>query len=102
MADTAAFFSDFLPKKLNDASIRSIGKVYLFDIQGAGQWTLDLAAGTVSEGAPAGKADCTVTCEKSNWEKLLDNPGLAMQLFMTKKLTVSDLGLGTKLQQILK
>ena len=101
MADTAVFFADYLPKKLNDASIRGIGKVYAFNILGAGEWTLDLKAGTVSEGLPE-KADCTVTCDKDNWEKMLDNPGLAMQLFMTKKLTVSDLGLGTKLQQILK
>lgn len=101
MPDTATFFSDFLPKKLDNPTIRAIGKVYAFDIKGAGQWTLDLAGGSVSEGLPA-KADCTVTCDKDNWEKMLDNPGLAMQLFMTKKLTVSDLGLGTKLQQILK
>ena len=49
----------------------------------------------------ATKADCTVTCDKDNWEKMLDKPALAMQLFMTRKLTADNVGLATKLQQIL-
>ncbi|MCK6519981.1 SCP2 sterol-binding domain-containing protein [Myxococcota bacterium] len=102
MADTLAFFNEYLPAKIaKDPSLKNIGKVFLFKITGAGAWTLNLTEGTVVEGEPATKADCTVTCDKDNWEKMLDKPSLAMQLFMTRKLTADNVGLATKLQQIL-
>ena len=100
MADTAEFFATYLPEKLsNDPSLKDIGSSYLFDIEGAGKWTLDLTAGTVTEGGEA--ADCVITCAQDDWENMLDNPALAMQLFMMGKLKASDLGLATQLQKIL-
>ena len=47
------------------------------------------------------EADCIITCAKDDWESMLDNPALAMQLFMMGKLKASDLGLATQLQKIL-
>ncbi|HJN73804.1 MAG TPA: SCP2 sterol-binding domain-containing protein [Myxococcota bacterium] len=100
MADTAVFFSDYLPNKLAaDESLKDIGKTFLFDIEGAGKWSLDLSELSVSEGGD--DADCVITCAKDDWEMMLDNPSLAMQLFMMGKLKASDLGLATQLQRIL-
>ena len=100
MADTAQFFSTYLPEKLAaDESLKDIGSTFLFDIEGAGKWTLDLTASTVNEGGE--EADCVITCAKDDWENMLDNPALAMQLFMMGKLKASDLGLATQLQKIL-
>lgn len=101
MADTTEFFKDFLPNKIkDDESLQKIGKVFQFNI-GDDVWTLDLANANVSEGAAAEKADCTITCDKDNWEKLLDNPALGMQLFMMGKLKADNIGLATQLQKIL-
>lgn len=100
MADTAVFFSDYLPNKVAaDESLKDIGKTFLFDIEGAGKWTLDLTTLTITEGGEEG--DCVITCAKDDWEQMLDNPSMAMQLFMMGKLKASDLGLATQLQRIL-
>ena len=100
MADTSAFFNEFLPNKLaEDESIKDIEGVFLFDIGGAGKWTLNCAEGTVTQGGDA--ADCTVACGKDDWEAMLDNPSMAMSLFGMGKLTVDNLQMGLQLQRIL-
>ena len=100
MADTTEFFNKFLLENLEaQPSLKEIGSSFLFNIEGAGTWTLDLGAGTVSEGGDT--ADCTITCGKDDWESMLDNPSMAMQLFMMGKLKADNLGLATRLQQIL-
>lgn len=101
MADTNEFFSTYLPNKLaSNPTLKEIGAVFQFDITGAGTWTLDLSAGEVREGA-AENAGCVVTCGKEDWEKMLDNPSMGMQLFMMGRLKASNLGLATQLQKIL-
>lgn len=91
MADTVEYFTNFLPKKIADnAGLQGkINDSIVFDITGAGVWTLDLKTppGSVTEGAADG-AGCTITVTKENWEALLAKPSLGMQLFMTGKLKV--------------
>lgn len=102
MADTNEFFGTFLPKKLEDnPDLAEMGVVFQFDIEDAGTWSLFLKdGGKVTEGATE-DADCVITCAKEDWEGLLDNPASGMMLFMQGKLKASNLGLATKLQQIL-
>lgn len=103
MADTNEFFNATLPAALknNPDVVTEIGAIYVFDIDGAGQWTVDLTGdGTVAEGAADG-AGCTVTAAKGDFEGMLDNPSSAMMLFMANKLKVSDVPLGLKLQKLL-
>ena len=104
MADTKQFFSEFLPARIakDPALAASINAVYQFDIAGAGIWTLDLtpAANTVTEGA-VGTPGCVLKADKETWEKILDNPSLAIQMAMMGKLKVSNIGLATQLQKIL-
>jgi len=104
MAETADFFGAFLPGKLekNPDLAASIGKIFQFDIDGAGTWTLDLTSGggSVAEGA-SDSADCVITAKKADWETILDNPNKAVQMVMMGKLKVSNLGLATQLQKIL-
>ena len=101
MADTADFFASYLPQKLTDnPDLKSIGATFQFDIGGAGTWALDLAAGTVTEGA-ADSADCVITTDKDTWEAILDNPSKAIQMFMMGKLKATNINLATQLQKIL-
>ncbi len=100
MADTVTFFTEYLPEKISqDETIKDIPGTFLFDIAGAGKWTLNCAEGSITEGGES--ADCTVTCAKEDWEKMLDNPGLAMTLFGMGKLQVDNLQMGLQLNQIL-
>jgi hypothetical protein len=104
MADTKEFFDKYMPEKLqaNPGLAASVNSVFQFDITDAGTWTIDLAkpGGEVREGK-ADNAGCVITVAKADWEKLLDNPGIAMQLFMTGKLKASNVGLALQLQKIL-
>ena len=103
MADCAAFFNEYLPAKIdNDPSLaEDVNAIFQFDIAGAGTWTLDLTGeGTVVEGA-GDSPGCIITSDKDTWEKILDNPKSAMQMFMLGKLKASNIGLATKLQKIL-
>jgi putative sterol carrier protein len=103
MADTNEFFSDYLPNKVkNDPSLaEDINAVFQFNIEGAGEWTLDLTGeGSVAEGTHDDPG-CVLTCDKETWETILDNPSEAMKMFMFGKLKASNIGLATKLQKIL-
>jgi putative sterol carrier protein len=104
MADTKQFFSEFLPARIakDPALAQSVNAVYQFDIANAGTWTLDLtpAGNKVTEGA-AENPGCVLKTDKETWEKILDNPSLAIQMAMMGKLKVSNIGLATQLQKIL-
>ena len=105
MADTNEFFSSYLPKKITDnpSLATSVKASFLFEITGAGSWSLDLTnpPGTVTEGAMENPG-VTISVSKEDWEKLLDNPAIAMQLFMMQKLKVKgNVGLAMQLQKIL-
>ena len=105
MADTVAFFTDFLPKKIAAKPEMQAGikNSITFDIAGAGVWTLDLteAPGAVKEGAVE-KPGCTIKVAKADWEAMLDKPSEGMKMFMTGKLKVSgSTGLAMQLQKIL-
>lgn len=103
MADTQDFFTNYLPNKLseNPDLVKDIGAIYVFEIDGAGTYTVDLTGeGTVAEGGHSDPG-CTVEAKQADFEAMLDNPGQAMMLFMSGKLKVSDVGLGISLQKLL-
>lgn len=104
MAETTEFFEKYMPEKLQAKPdlASTVKAIFQFDITGAGTWTIDLLnpPGQVKEG-PAENAGCVITVAKADWEKLLDNPSYAMQLFMTGKLKASNVGLAMQLQKIL-
>ena len=101
MADTALFFSDYLPKKLADKpELRASGGVFQFDIADAGTWSLDLSTSTVTPG-PHENPGCKITTDRTTWEAILDNPSKAIQMFMMGKLKATNIGMATQLQKIL-
>lgn len=100
MADHVEFFTKTIPAKIeNEPAVKDIGASFAFNIDGGTSYTIDLKEGKVAEGA--GEADCTINVGKDDFEALLDNPSMAMQLFMTGKLTADNLGLATQLQTLL-
>lgn len=103
MADINDFFSNELPAKLaKDTSIaKGINAIYQFDIDGAGNWTVDLTGdGTVAAGTHDDPG-CVVTATAADFETLLDNPAQGMMLFTMGKLKVTNVGLALSLQTIL-
>ena len=104
MADIQQFFSDTLPKKLNDHPdlASSINAVYQFNLGDGGSWIVDLTqpGGAVSAGTHDAPG-CTVSASGADFGKLLDNPGQAMFLFTMGRLKVSNISLGMQLQKLL-
>ena len=101
MADTVAnFFNVTLAEKIGPELVESVGAIFRFDIEGAGTWVVDLKnEGTVTQGE--GDADCVIGSDADSWAQLVENPSSAIALFMDGKITASDFGLATKLQEIL-
>jgi putative sterol carrier protein len=102
MGKTEEFFSTYLPNKLanNPELAKSVKGVFHFKIDGAGEWTLNLDASTVTEGSTA-PAGCIISATRANWESILDDPKKAVNMVMMGKLKVSNLGMATSLQKIL-
>ena len=104
MADINDFFGNYLPNKLKDNPdlASDVGAIYVFDLDGAGQWTVDLTQGSgeVREGG-CEESGCTVTAAAADFETLLDNPAQGMMLFTMGKLKVSNVGLALSRQKIL-
>ena len=105
MPDSKEFFETILPAKVtgNADLVKSVNAVFSFDIKDAGAWTLDLTPegnGAITEGK-AENAGCLITTDQKSWEAILENPSKAVQFFMLGKLKTNNVGLATKLQQIL-
>ncbi|MDB5600176.1 MAG: Sterol-binding domain protein [Xanthobacteraceae bacterium] len=103
MVDATQFFTETLPRKLaaNPSVAPGVNAIYQFDIDGAGVWTVDLTqgAGVVRDGAD-GNAGCVIGASKADFEALLESPSSAMVMYMSNKLTISNLGLAMSLQKI--
>ena len=104
MAETREFFDEYMPTKLVEKpDLIKTNATFRFDVADAGSWVIDLKTppGNVHEAAEGETADCVITVARADWERVLDNPGVAMQLFMTGKLKASNIGLAMALQKIL-
>ena len=89
-----------LTKKIKATFLWNITK----DGKTAGQWFVDLkTSGSITAGAPAGKADCTITVADDDFAKIIAGKANAQQLFMSGKLKVAgNILLTQKLGDILK
>lgn len=104
MADSTEFFEKYLPAKITPELQASVKNSIQFDLTGEGAttWTLDLSS---APGSVVNKAidnpGCVITIAKTDWEKLLDSPGQAMQMFMMGKIKTTNVALAMQLQKIL-
>jgi putative sterol carrier protein len=100
MPTTREFF-EALPTRVSPERIEGMNNTYVFDIEGAGIWTVAIADGgiTVTEGA--GDADCTFSSSEETFEKITSGEQNATTAYMTGKLKIKgDMGAAMKLQKI--
>jgi alkyl sulfatase BDS1-like metallo-beta-lactamase superfamily hydrolase len=109
MSKTAKeMFGVHLPRGLaeNAAKAKAIGVEYAFKISGpdGGNWTVDLRASPPAVKPEASAtAQCTVSMADTDFEALMGNPKIGMQLFTQGKLKVAgNPVLATKLDQVFK
>jgi putative sterol carrier protein len=74
---------------------------YLFDIEGAGTWTVSVDDGTVSVTEGGENADAVITTSEETFEKIVSGEQNPTSAYMTGKLKVKgDMGAAMKLQKL--
>ncbi len=94
-------FFDTLETRLDPSKTAGMNNSYLFDIDGAGKWKVDVQDGNVkvTEGAEA--ADVTITTSEETFDKIVTREQNATSAYMTGKLKVKgDMGAAMKLQKL--
>jgi putative sterol carrier protein len=98
---SARDFFDTLESRVDRSKTAGMNNSYLFDIDGAGKWKVDVRDGdvTVTEGVEA--ADVTITTSEETFEKIVSGEQNATSAYMTGKLKVKgDMGAAMKLQKL--
>jgi putative sterol carrier protein len=94
-------FFEGLPGRVSPERIAGVNNTYVFEIEGAGTWTVALADGalTVTEGA--GEGDCTISASEENFQKIVAGEQNPTTAYMTGKLKIKgDMGAAMKLQKL--
>jgi putative sterol carrier protein len=98
---TAQEFFDALPSRVTPDRIEGMNNTYVFDIEGAGTWTVKVADGAVAVSEGAEDADCTFSATEETFEKITSGEQNATTAYMTGKLKIKgDMGAAMKLQKI--
>jgi putative sterol carrier protein len=98
---SAKDFFDTLESRVDSAKTAGMNNSYVFDIEGAGKWKVNVQDGnvTVTEGAENG--DVTITTSEETFEKITSGEQNATSAYMTGKLKVKgDMGAAMKLQKL--
>jgi len=95
------FFEGLEARAAASSKAAGLNASYLFDIDGAGKWTVRVENGQVrvSEGEEA--ADTTISASEETFVKIINGDQSPTTAFMTGKVKVSgDMGNAMKLQQL--
>jgi putative sterol carrier protein len=100
MATVQEFFEG-LPSRVAPDRIEGMNNTYVFDIEGAGAWTVAIADGTITVTEGVGEGDCTFSTSEENFEKIVAGEQNPTTAYMTGKLKIKgDMGAAMKLQKI--
>jgi putative sterol carrier protein len=94
------FFENDLPN-IDPSKLEGMTNTYAFDIDGAGQWTVAIADGSLDVSQGLGEADCTISASEETLLKISRGEQNATSAYMTGKLKIKgDMGAALKLQKI--
>jgi putative sterol carrier protein len=98
---TVQEFFEGLPARVTPDRIEGMSNTYVFDIEGAGAWTVAIADGTITVTEGVGEGDCTFSTSEENFEKIVAGEQNPTTAYMTGKLKIKgDMGAAMKLQKI--
>ncbi|MFO7572511.1 MAG: SCP2 sterol-binding domain-containing protein [Gaiellaceae bacterium] len=94
-------FFEGLPGRVEADRIAGMSNTYVFDIEGAGTWTVAIADGAIDVSEGSGDADCTFSASEENFEKIVAGEQNPTTAYMTGKLKIKgDMGAAMKLQKL--
>jgi putative sterol carrier protein len=94
-------FFDSLESRADETKLAGMSNSYLFDIDGEGQWLVDVRDGKLSVTEGGGDADATITTSGENFDKIVAGELNPTTAYMTGKLKIKgDMGAAMKLQKL--
>ena len=94
-------FFDSLPTRVDQSKTAGVTASYLFDIEGAGKWTVKVDNGKVDVHEGGEGADATITTDEENFMKIVNGEQNPTAAYMMGKIKViGDMGAAMKLQKL--
>jgi putative sterol carrier protein len=95
-------FFDTLPSRADESKLAGMSNSYLFDIEGEGQWHVEVRDGAIQvTDAADGDADATISTSAETFEKIVAGEQNPTTAYMTGKLKIKgDMGAAMKLQKL--
>ena len=94
-------FFDSLSTRADAEKLAGMNNSYLFDIEGAGKWTVRVEDGKVSVSEGGEDADAVISTSGETFEKIISGDQNPTSAYMTGKLKVKgDMGAAMKLQKL--
>jgi putative sterol carrier protein len=100
MTSTREFF-ETLESRVDASKTAGMNNSYLFDIEGAGTWKVDVSDGKVSVVEGGEDADAVISTNEETFEQIANGEQNPTSAYMTGKLKVKgDMGAAMKLQKL--
>jgi putative sterol carrier protein len=94
-------FFDTLPSRADESKLAGMSNTYLFDIEGEGQWHVEVKDGAINVSEGDGDADATISTTSETFEKIVAGEQNPTTAYMTGKLKIKgDMGAAMKLQKL--
>ena len=94
-------FFETLEARADASKTEGMTNSYLFDIEGAGKWTVRVEDGKVSVSEGGEDADAVISTSGETFEKIISGEQNPTSAYMTGKLKVKgDMGAAMKLQKL--
>ncbi len=94
-------FFDTLETRADPSKVDGMNNSYLFDIDGEGQWFVDVHDGALAVSEGGGDADVTISTTAEVFEKIVAGEQNPTTAYMTGKLKIKgDMGAAMKLQKL--
>jgi len=102
VAESVQEFFQNLEARADPAKTAGMTSSYVFDIDGAGEWRVDVDDGTISVTEGGGDdADAVISTSQETFEKIIAGEQNPTSAYMTGKLKVKgDMGAALKLQKL--
>jgi putative sterol carrier protein len=98
---SAREFFETLETRVDPSRTAGMNNSYLFDIEGAGTWKVDVTDGKVSVSEGGEEADAVISTSEETFDKLTSGEQNPTSAYMTGKLKVKgDMGAAMKLQKL--
>ena len=100
MASAREFFEG-LESRVDESKTAGMNNSYLFDIDGAGQWKVDVSDGKVNVTEGGGDADVTISASEDTFNQITSGELNPTSAYMTGKIKIKgDMGAAMKLQKL--